>query len=179
MSLELIVGPMFSGKSTELIRRVNRLRTIGKPFVVYNSVNDDRYGLQGVYTHNQESIPSVSVTLLRDQLGSSAFLGAEYIFIEEAQFFKDLYNFVKDACELHGKHVVVIGLNGDSDRMPFGQVNDLMPLADDITMLKSLCSICKDGKPGIFSKRLIENSGQICVGSVDSYVAVCRDCYLL
>ena len=76
------------------------------------------------------------------------------------------------------KHVIVIGLNGDSNRIPFGQINDLLPYCDDITMLKALCSKCKDGTPGIFSKRIVANSGQICVGSIETYMATCRKCFL-
>ena len=163
MSLELIVGPMFSGKSTELIRRVQRLQTIGKSLAVYNSVNDDRYGLDGIYTHDMKTVQCITTDTLMSQLHTSTFETADYIFIDEAQFFKDLFNFVRDIVDKHGKHVIVIGLNGDSNRIPFGQINDLLPYCDDITMLKALCSKCKDGTPGIFSKRISENSGQICV----------------
>ena len=178
MSLELIVGPMFSGKSTELIRRVQRLQTIGKSLAVYNSVNDDRYGIDGVYTHDMKSVQCITTDTLMSQLHTPIFENADYIFIDEAQFFKDLFNFVRDIVDKHGKHVIVIGLNGDSDRRPFGQINDLLPYCDDITMLKALCSQCKDGTPGIFSKRIVENSGQICVGSIETYMATCRKCFL-
>lgn len=178
MSLELIVGPMFSGKSTELIRRVKRLQTIGKSLAIYNSVNDDRYGIDGIYTHDMKSVHCIATDTLMSQLNTETFENAEYIFIDEAQFFKDLFNFVRDIVETRGKHVIVIGLNGDSNRWPFGQINDLVPYCDDIIMLKALCSQCKDGTPAIFSKRISENSGQICVGSVDIYIATCRKCYL-
>ena len=93
MSLELIVGPMFSGKSTELIRRVQRLQTIGKSLAIYNSVNDDRYGIDGVYTHDMKSVQCITTDTLMSQLHTSAFKNADYIFIDEAQFFKDLFNF--------------------------------------------------------------------------------------
>lgn len=178
MSLELIVGPMFSGKSTELIKRVRRLQTIHKTYIVYNSLNDDRYGLEGIYTHDMNSVPCVSVNNLMGQVNTEGFREAEYILIDEAQFFKDLFNFVKDIVDIHGKHVIVIGLNGDSRRMPFGQINDLLPYCDNITMLSALCSQCKDGTLGIFSKRISENSGQICVGTIDKYSSVCRKCYI-
>ena len=91
MSLELIVGPMFSGKSTELIKRVRRLQTIHKTYIVYNSLNDDRYGLDGIYTHDMNSVPCVSVNHLMGQINTERFREAEYILIDEAQFFKDLF----------------------------------------------------------------------------------------
>ena len=178
MSLELIVGPMFSGKSTELIRRVQRLQTIGKSLAIYNSVNDDRYGIDGVYTHDMKTVQCITTDTLMSQLRTTTIENADYIFIDEAQFFKDLFNFVRDIVDKHGKHVIVIGLNGDSNRIPFGQINDLLPYCDDITMLKALCSKCKDGTPGIFSKRIVENSGQISVGSIETYMATCRKCFL-
>ena len=178
MSLELIVGPMFSGKSTELIRRAHRLQTIGTRLVIYTSENDDRYGMEGVYTHDMNSIQSIAVRHLEAQRDTEIYKNATHILIDEAQFFSDLYNFTKDAQDIHGKHLIVSGLNGDSERRPFGQINDLIPHCDDIVMMKSLCSQCKDGTPGIFSKRISENSGQICVGSLDKYMSVCRRCYL-
>ena len=81
----------------------------------------------------------------------------QYIIIDEAQFFTDLYEFVKSAVEIHNKNVVVIGLDGDSDRENFGQIHKLLPLCDDIVKLKALCSQCKDGTPGIFSKKIINS----------------------
>ena len=113
-----------------------------------------------------------------DQIDTSHFESADTIFIDEAQFFADLYEFVKSAVETHNKNVVVIGLDGDSDRENFGQIYKLIPLCDDIIKLKALCSVCKDGTPGIFSKKLINSSSKIDVGSNGKYIAVCRKCYL-
>ena len=181
MSIELIIGCMYSGKSSELIRRVNRLQTINLPYVIYNSVVDTRYGSGGIYTHNKKHIPCTLTDSLISQVGSDAFTEAHTIFIDEAQFFTDLYEFVKVA-EQHYKNVVVIGLDGDSDRNNFGQIHKLIPLADDIIKLKALCSVCNDGTPGIFSKKVIDSSEsmnkQIDIGSTNKYIAVCRDCYL-
>jgi thymidine kinase len=103
MSLDLIMGPMFSGKSSELIRRVHRLRTIDHSYVVYNSSDDDRYGVEGVYTHDMKSIQCISVKTLQPEYTTLRFKTAQTIFIDEAQFFKDLFNFVRDAVEIHKK----------------------------------------------------------------------------
>jgi len=178
MSLELILGCMYSGKSSELIRRAKRLQTIQQPYQIYNSLIDTRYGTSGIYTHNQIHIACSITDSLVSQIDTEQFKNATTIFIDEAQFFTDLYEFVKSSVEIHHKHVVVIGLDGDSDRQNFGFIHTLIPLADDITKLKALCSICSDGTPGIFSKKVINSSKQVDVGSTDKYIAVCRKCYL-
>ena len=142
MSLELIVGCMYSGKSSELVKRVKRLQTIEQSYLIYNSHFDQRYGSNGVYTHDKIYLQCQISDNLVPQLSTEEFKVAHTIFIEEAQFFTDLYEFVKLSVEQHDKHVVVIGLDGDSDRQNFGQIHKLVPLADDITKLKALCSIC-------------------------------------
>lgn len=178
MSLELIVGCMYSGKSSELIRRVKQLQTIQQPYVIYNSHIDTRYGSQGVYTHNRNHLPSHITDNLFNQIDSPEYQRAETVFIDEAQFFSDLYEFVKVSVETHNKQVVVIGLDGDSDRCNFGQIHQLVPLCDTITKLTALCSLCKDGTLGIFSKKIVDSSQTVDVGSTDKYMAVCRSCYL-
>ena len=178
MSLELIIGCMYSGKSSELIRRVKRLQTINQPYIIYNSHHDQRYGNSGVYTHNNTHIPSHMIDNLVEQLETHQFKVSTTIFIDEAQFFPDLHEFVKVAVEEHNKHVIVIGLDGDSDRQNFGQIHNLIPLADDILKLKALCSLCNDGTSGIFSKKIIDSDNRVDIGSTDKYIAVCRSCYL-
>jgi len=178
MSLELILGCMYSGKSSELVKRVNRLQTIQQSYLIYNSIIDTRYGSSGIYTHNQCHIPCSITNSLLTEVHTEPFKNATTIFIDEAQFFSDLYDFVKVSVEKYHKHVVVIGLDGDSDRQNFGQIHTLIPLCDDITKLKALCSICKDGTPGIFSKKMIISTEQVDIGSTDKYSAVCRKCYL-
>ena len=177
MSLDLVIGCMYSGKSTELIRRVNRLKTIHKPYVIYNSSVDTRYGGIGVNTHNKIREPCVIVDNLINQLETEQFKSADTIFIEEAQFFNDLYRFVTLAVDTHHKKVVVIGLDGDSNRSIFGDITKLIPLCDNIMKLKALCSQCNDGTPGIFSKKICGSGEQIDVGTSDKYMAVCRLCY--
>jgi thymidine kinase len=76
----------------------------------------------------------------------------------------------------YGKKVYLCGLDGDFKRHKFGQILDLIPLCDKITKLTSLCSLCKNGTPGIFTKRITDEETQIVVG-VDNYIPVCRICY--
>ena len=82
----------------------------------------------------------------------------DVVAIDEAQFFPDLYEFVKLALDYYNKHVIVIGLDGDSDRNNFGDIHRLLPLCDDIIKLKALCSVCKDGSLWIFSKKIVNSS---------------------
>jgi len=169
---------MYSGKSSELIRRVKRLQTIQQPYVIYNSIIDTRYGSSGIYTHNQIHVPGVITDHLMSQCDTEVFNQAHTIFIDEAQFFSDVYEFVICAVETHHKHVVVLGLDGDSERRNFGFIHTLLPVADEITKLKALCSLCSDGTPSIFSKKMIPTPEQVDIGSTDKYMAVCRTCYL-
>ena len=112
------------------------------------------------------------------QLDSEEFRQSDSVFIDEAQFFSDLVDFVELAVEVYKKDVFVIGLDGDSDRENFGQIHTLLPICDNITKLKALCSQCKDGTPGIFSKKIINSSQKVDIGTTDKYIAVCRECYL-
>jgi thymidine kinase len=97
------------------------------------------------------------------------------ILINEGQFFPDLEEFVKKLL-LNGKKVYVCGLDGDFERKKFGQILDLIPLCDKVTKLTSLCSMCKNGTLGIFSKRITSEQIQTVVGC-DNYIPVCRNCY--
>jgi thymidine kinase len=115
---------------------------------------------------------------LVEQLDTQQFRVSDTIFIEEGQFFTDLYEFVKEAVETFHKEVIVIGLDGDSERNNFGEIYRLYPFADDITKLKALCVSCNDGTAGIFSKKVVDSGGQVDIGSSDKYIAVCRNCYL-
>jgi thymidine kinase len=100
---------------------------------------------------------------------------ANVYLINEGQFFEDLYEYVSYLLE-KGKKVYVCGLDGDFERKKFGQILDLIPHCDKVTKLTSLCSICKNGEPGIFSMRLTNEKCQTLVGS-DNYIPVCRKCY--
>ena len=175
MSLKLILGCMYSGKTTEILRIVNSLKQIGvKPLIIKPKI-DDRYSSDKISTHNSEEYDCQALENLTDF--KNPFY-EKYIIIEEAQFFKDLFLFVIDQVELRGKNVIVVGLDGDSDRENFGDIHKLIPLCDDIIKLKAYCSICKDGTLGIFSKRLSDKKDKILVGSDGDYIAVCRKCYL-
>lgn len=180
MSLELIIGPMFAGKSTEAVVRILDLVSRGVPHCVLTSFNDKRYDSTGqsICTHSGLRLPALGVSLLRDALMLPQLMGAMYVIIEEAQFFPDLYDVVLELVEGQGKHVLVFGLDGDSERRPFGRVLDLIPLADKYTKLRAECRLCGDGTAALFTKRMSAVTEQVCVGGEDTYKAVCRKHYL-
>ena len=121
-----------------------------------------------------------AVSVLKGVCERADYIAARLIVIEEGQFFPDLYDFVIHAVEKDGKDVIVVGLDGDSDRKPFGQMLELVPMADEILRLTSLCKRCGDGSPALFSAlvRGVSKSAQIFVGANDMYEAMCRKHYL-
>ena len=175
MSLKLILGCMYSGKTTEILRIVNSLKHINEKPIIIKPKIDDRYSLDKICTHNKQEYECQTIEDLSEFQNP---FHVKYIIIEEAQFFNNLYDFVLKQVDRYGKNVIVVGLDGDSDRKNFGDIHKLLPICDDIIKLKAYCSICKDGTIGIFSKRISDKKDQILVGSDDDYIAVCRKCYI-
>uniref|UniRef100_A0A6C0CW85 thymidine kinase n=1 Tax=viral metagenome TaxID=1070528 RepID=A0A6C0CW85_9ZZZZ len=176
MSLEIICGCMFSGKTTEILKIYKKLTSINKSVLKINSRLDNRYSNNNISTHDENKIECISLKNLID-VPKEIYNNSEYIIIDECQFFDDLYNFVTNAVDNNNKHVIIIGLNGDSNRNNFGELYRLYPHADNIKMLKAYCSICKDGTDAIFSKKLNKNDQIIDIGEKDKYIPVCRKCY--
>lgn len=171
MALELIIGSMYSGKSTELIRRVKRLKSIGMKCLVINHTNDTRVEGGYIQTHDNEQLPAVK----SDDILLVNTRPYDMIAIDEGQFFKNL----AVACRLMvkaGKHVIVAGLNGDYQRHTFGEILELIPFADDVTFKRALCGKCRHpGRLAAFTQRLGKKTEKISVKC--TYVAVCRLCY--
>jgi thymidine kinase len=174
--LELIIGPMFSGKTSEIIEIYKKCTFCNIPVTVINHTIDKRYHETLVSNHDKIMIPCVQASKLSDVWFPDCELHkTNVILINEGQFFSDLYNVVVDMLE-HGKKIYICGLDGDFERKRFGSILDLIPLCDNIKKLKSLCSICRDGTLGIFSMRLSTEKEQTIVGS-ENYIPVCRTCY--
>nr|CAB3495491.1 unnamed protein product [Digitaria exilis] len=147
--IHVIVGPMFAGKTTALLRRVQAEAGNGRTVALIKSNKDNRYGLDSVVTHDGTKMACWALSDLssfHDKLGVEAYDKVDVIGIDEAQFFDDLYDFCCKAADRDGKIVVVAGLDGDYKRKKFGSVLDVVPLAD------SCCSagdfILTAGDPG-------------------------------
>ena len=106
---------------------------------------------------------------------SCKLINADVILINEGQFFEDLLPAVQHMLQ-HNKKIYIGGLDGDFERKKFGQILDLIPLCDKVTKMTSLCSLCKNGTAGIFSKRITKEREQTVVGS-SNYIPVCRSCF--
>ena len=177
MSLRIVVGPMFAGKTSEIQSVVRRYGCLGKKVLVLTADIDTRYQRDSVVNHDQAAIPANAIDLrsLEAVLTWPAFEEATAVVVDEAQFFVGcLIPFVRAAVDLHGKHVVVVGLDSDAERKPFGDVLALAALADSIEKKTALCRRCGDGTAAIFTRALGPRDGVVAVGGADMYEPVCR-----
>jgi thymidine kinase len=172
--IEVIVGPMFSGKSEELIRRLRRAE-IGKQRVqIFKPVIDQRYAKNGIVSHSGLEIASELV-----QNGDDVLLKVqprtEVVGIDEAQFLGDS---AVDACvklaDL-GKRVIVAGLDTDFMGRPFEPIPRLLAVAEEITKLLAICVRC--GNPAVHTQRTVASEDLIVVGASGMYEARCRRCF--
>lgn len=172
--IEVITGPMFSGKSEELIRRLKRARIARQRVACYKPDIDLRYHRTSIASHSSqthEAVPITSVDELRDllhpQLDSTDVIG-----IDEVQFLSP--EIISFALELiaSGKRVILAGLDTTFANEPFGPVPDLMALADKVTKLSAVCMVC--GQAAIHTQRLGQSQELVVVGAAGLYEARCR-----
>jgi thymidine kinase len=173
--LELIIGNMFSGKSSELIRRINREKSINKRIIVINYIEDNRYSNDSVSTHDHTKVKCLKLARL-SEFNVNLINQYDSFFIDEGQFFPDLYDFVKNLVDNFKKHVVVSGLDGDALRKPFGEIINLIPICDTVDKLTAYCNKCNNGTVAPFTKKINTRteSKQIDIGGTDKYIPSCR-----
>ena len=193
--LEVIAGPMWSGKTTAMIRKLNRHSVISElNEVVYlkHQIDERCESKTSDWKRHNLNISNQIVKISLPKLSSipdNVYSAAKVIGIDEGQFFGDLYEFCKKACDVDKKIIYVSGLNGDFERKFIGQIHKLLPIADEFILLKSLCMKCKDGTPAVFSHRMAQEkcllspskiqNKQISVGGCEQYEALCRHHYLI
>lgn len=196
--LKLIIGPMFSSKSSTLLSEINRLKYITDKILVVNSVLDkerhadmdiNAQGLGIMKTHDNKTFPALMVNEL-GELKTNRFFNSKYeyadiIVIDEAQFYKDLYEFIRHEI-LHPhkyKMFIIAGLSSDFNMQPIGDIIKLVPMADEIVKLSALCVYCKDGTPANFTKliktEIQDNSNNVIVGAKNLYSPCCRKHFLI
>lgn len=179
MSLQIYMGPMFAGKSSTIIRLVNKYKSIGKTMCLVTYAGDTRYNDDlYLWNHDALKVPCERWTELNSHRLDPVFTQSNIVIIDEAQFFPDLLTFVQFAVETSSKHVIVVGLDGDADRKPFGQLLQCIPLADDVFKLKSFCKQCSDGTEALFSYCTSKKTEQVQVGGAELYLPLCRKCYM-
>lgn len=171
--IEVVCGPMFSGKTEELIRRVRRARIARQAVEIFKPSIDIRYSQAEVVSHDERSIKSVPVDTAEQILLLSA--NAAVVGVDEAQFFGlELV----DICQMlakNGKRVVVAGLDLDYRGIPFEPVPQLMAVAEYVTKLHAVCMVC--GGPAIHSQRIARSGKRVLVGSKGAYEPRCRHCF--
>lgn len=176
MSLEIVLGPMFSGKSSYALAYIRKQKAIQRNVLAVKPRIDRRYSNDDeLVTHNQDRVSCVvwdsSVAISPNR----CMLQADCIVIEEAQFFTGLPTFCDYMTGL-GKHLVLVGLDGDARRQPFREILDCIPYANKVTKLSALCRRCRDGTEAPFT-RYRENTNQtesqVDVGGAEKYEAVC------
>lgn len=168
--VELIIGPMFSGKSSELLRRLTRYKIAGKSTILLRPKRDTR----GFLTHDKKdnSIIEIFVENISDFKDVYDY---DVIGVDEGQFFNDLK--VVDILADMGLTVIVSALNGTSERTPFKSLQDIIPLADTITKLSAVCTNC--GEDAQFSFYKVGNKENDIEIGEDEYTALCRKCWNL
>jgi thymidine kinase len=177
--LELILGSMFSGKTSYLLEVYKKCVFCNIPVAVINYTADNRYTTQPMLsTHDKQMIPCILASTISDAVTNhaDAINQAETILINEGQFFPDIEEQIKHLVEYANKRVYICGLDGDFERKPIGNLLQLIPFSDNIIKLKSLCSLCRDGTPGVFSFRITNEKNQVVIGS-SNYIPLCRECY--
>ncbi len=179
--LEVILGPMFSGKTSRIVELYNQCIFSNIPVTVINHSMDKRYSNELLSTHDLKMIPCIQSNdslweMYADSKYNESINESRVILINEGQFFNDLYNWVHYMVDIHHKEIYVCGLDGDFNRKMFGQMLNLIPIADKVHKLKSLCAICKNGTHAIFTMRCTSEKKQVVIGS-DNYKPVCRRCY--
>jgi thymidine kinase len=163
--LELILGPMFSSKTSTILEIYKKCKFCNISVSIINHAIDKRYHDTMVSTHDKNMAPCIQANKLSDVWNNITFIetnnqkdkeehvalrSSDVILINEGQFFSDLYDVVIDMVN-NNKKVYICGLDGDFERNKYGQILDIIPLCDKVEKLTSLCSICKNGKKGIFS----------------------------
>ena len=176
--LHIIFGPMFAGKSTYLINTItslldNKENTLDDILIINHS-SDKRYSNNSeICTHDNIKMPSISLNRIEEIFNCPDVFNKTYIFIDEGQFFGDLYESVKLLLIIYKKIIYIGGLDGDYKQETFSESRlfNLIPYATTVKKLTAKCSDCNQIAP--FTKRLVCSDEQILVGGSDSYKPVC------
>ncbi|ABW20120.1 Thymidine kinase [Alkaliphilus oremlandii OhILAs] len=180
-SIEVIVGPMYAGKSEELMRRVNRCRIANLKVLSFKPAIDNRYSTNHITSHSGKQMECIPVSSPEEILGHLENKDFDVLAIDEVQFLgEDIVKICKDAADM-GKRVICSGLDMDFRGEPFQVVPNLMAIAEYVTKLTAVCMKCKvpatrtqrivNGKPAKYDDPIIM------VGAKESYEARCRACH--
>lgn len=172
--IEVIAGSMFSGKTEELIRRLNRAKIARQRVEIFKPRIDTRYSEENVVSHDSKAIRSTPVS----SSGNILLMVSEVdvIGIDEAQFFDGGLVGVCQQLANQGIRVIVAGLDMDFQGKPFGPMPDLLATAEYVTKVHAICMRC--GALAQYSHRITESKDLVVLGETDSYEPLCRSCFL-
>lgn len=173
--IEVICGSMFSGKTEELIRRLNRSLIARLNVKIFKPSIDTRYHQHNIVSHNDNSIPSVPVNKAAEILALAG--DCDVVGIDEAQFFDENIVSVCNTLANQGKRVIVAGLDMDFKGIPFGYIPQLLSIAEYVTKVHAICMVC--GDVASYSFRLTPTDDQVMLGETSTYEARCRRCFNL
>lgn len=168
--IEVICGSMYSGKSEELIRRLKRANIARQITMIFKPEIDDRYAENAIVTHDKLKLEASSVKDAEEIL--TAAQNADVIGIDEAQFIGGDLVGITEKLANAGKRVILAGLDMDFRGIPFEPMPHLMAIAESVTKLHAICSVC--GNQALFSYRISDTENLIDIGSADKYEARCR-----
>lgn len=172
--IEVVCGPMFSGKSEELIRRLRRARIARKRVQVFKPKIDNRYSHEEIVSHADQRMASEVVDGAQDILGILDWR-TQVVGIDEANFMGPALVDLAEQLADSGKQVIIAGLDTDYLGRPFAPIPDLLARAESITKTLAICMRC--GNPAKHTQRLVESEDLIVVGATGMYEARCRRCF--
>lgn len=173
-SIEVICGSMFSGKTEELIRRINRVKIAKRKITIFKPTLDIRYSKNDIVSHSRNSSEAIPVQNARVIL-SMVEDDTQVVAIDEAQFFDENIIEVVQTLVSKGKRVICAGLDMDYLGQPFGPMPQLMAIADDVYKCRAICVRC--GHLANFSYRIAHSQEQVLIGEKQEYMPLCRCCY--
>ena len=194
--LKIYVGPMYSGKTTELIRNYNRYRKYKQIIIDFDTNFDNNkkkpvielesnlyYYVDNLCNHNKQEIECLKISNINilEQFyiqNLDIIKDVKIIHINEGQFFQDLKHVVINLLEKYNINIYIYGLDGDFKREKFGEIMDLVPYCDSITKLKGVCDSCDNN--ALFSYRICYGDQQMLFNDSfeDKYIPLCRKCYI-
>jgi thymidine kinase len=172
--IEVISGCMFSGKTEELIRRLNRALIARQKVEIFKPVIDNRYHHEQIVSHNENRIRSTPVNFASDIILLAG--DCDVVGIDEAQFFDDAIVDICNNLANNGKRVIVAGLDMDYEGKPFGPMPSLLAIAEFVTKVHAICA--QTGELASFSYRLSDNDKQVMLGEIGEYEARSRKAFL-
>jgi len=172
--IEVVCGPMFSGKTSELIRRLERCVYARQRIEIFKPSVDTRYAEEEIVTHSQMSLRAKPVRNALEILERSDSV-SEVVGIDEAQFFDGTLIEVVQELAARGKRVIIAGLDQDFRGEPFEPIPSLMAVAEFVSKQLAICMVC--GNPAGRSQRMVSSTNQVVLGAGESYEARCRRCH--